>query len=315
MKHSNTIKKYFLMILVALLPMQQLTTSGSKLTTTHIISSTAIVGAIAYATYLHLNQPATTTIPHASTSHIKSIVFDLDGVLSATNKLRAFREIGIPVTLWEIADQMQLPSEKILFDALAGVPAVSTYTSYNKGLRMPQIMIDWQTGAQELPIIRKSITDYLAIASQPESLKNWVVQSAMMMTDPTKFIATRQTIPTNIKLLHELKDKDYKLYILSNWDPTSFPLFKETFPEIFMHKGQDTFDGIMISGNVGIVKPEASIFKKCLHTFHLTAKNTLFIDDEPANIVAAQQSNIKTILCNPHNTQALRDHVIEQLQD
>lgn len=313
MKKILAIKKQFLILMLALLTIQQTQTSDSNMNRFYTISATAIVAALAYAAHLHINEPTSPTIPDATTSSIQSIIFDIDGVLSTTNKLQSFYEVGIPVTLWEITDQMQLPSEKILFDSLAGVPAISTYKSYNKGLLMPQIMIDWQTGAQSLSTIRTSIYNYLATAHQPESVKNWALQTAMMMTDPARLVNTRQAIQANVTLLHELKDKGYKLYILSNWDATSFPLFKAAFPEIFMHHGKETFDDIIISGDIGIVKPESSIFEKCLKKFHLTAQNSLFIDDEPANIAAANQLNIQTILCDPNNSQTLRDHIIEHL--
>ncbi len=313
MKNNSTIKKQCLLLLIALLPMQQTTPSDYTIQRMYTIGATAIVGTLAYATHLHLSQPATPIIPDATNSTIKSIIFDMDGVLSTTNKLRAFYEVGIPTTLWEIIDQMEFPSEKLLFDALANVPAVSTAHSYTKGLQMPQIMIDWQTGAQSLPAIKKAITDSLTATDKPESIKNWVLQTAMMMTNPKKFVATRQTIPANVELLHQLKEKGYKLYILSNWDPNSFPLFKATFPDIFMHNKQETFDGIMISGNVGLVKPNDAIFEKCLSNFNLTAQTALFIDDEPANVTSAEKLGIRTILSNPHNPKALHDQVIQKL--
>ena len=314
MQEKRSIKKYSIILLTALLSTAQLTTSNFFTNNNiQLISSAAIIGALGYGAYVQLNQPTPMTIPDAQHAKIQAIIFDIDGVLSTTNKLRAFQEIGFGTTLWEIIDQQTLPCEKMLFDALAGVSAVSTAKSYTKGLQLPQIMIDWQTGAQSAPIIQKSISDYLATSNLPESLKKWVLQSTIMMMNPQLFIATRQTIPANIILLHELKDKGYKLYILSNWDPASFPLFQATFPEIFMHNNSPTFDGIMISGNVGLVKPQAEIFTKCLNHFGLVAEKTLFIDDEPANIASATKLNIHTILANPHNTQAVRDRVIEQL--
>ena len=280
-----------------------------------IICTAAIIGALGYGAYLHLNQSKPSTIPDTKDAKIQTIIFDIDGVLSATNKLRAFQEIGFAATLWEIIDQQTLPCEKMLFDALAGVPAVATYTSYTKGLRIPQIMVDWQCGTQSTAIIQKTITDHLATSNLPESLKKWVLQSTIMMMQPKLFIATRQTIPANIQMLHELKDKGYKLYILSNWDPASFPLFQTTFPEIFMHNNRPTFDGIMISGYVGVLKPEIQIFKKCLTDFDIIAQQSLFIDDEPVNIAAAKQLGIHTILADPNNPQAVRDDVIEQLKN
>ena len=313
MKMTASIKKYIITFIFVVTPVQQLHSSDFKLDTTQTIATTAVISALAYAAYQQLNQPAQKFIPTADSSNITSIIFDLDGVLCATNKLRAFQEIGIPVTLSYMTNQIQLPSEKILFDALSGVPAISTYKSYNKNLQMPQIMIDWQTGAQDLPIIRKSITDHLKNLDLPKTQKSWALESALMMTDPERFIATRQTIPANIALLYELKEKGYKLYILSNWDSTSFPLFQEKFPEIFLYESKEMFDGIMISGLAGIPKPEIAFFKKCLKDFNIKAESTIFIDDEPANITAAQKVGIKTILSNPSDTKILRKNLIELL--
>ena len=280
------------------------------------LTEATILAAIAYGAYRYYNPPVQTPIPQASTTNKKHIIFDIDGVLSTTNKLRAFHEIGIPETFSYMANQRQLPSEKILFDTLEKVPANSTYKSYNKGLQMPQTMIDWQVGSQDLSLIRQSIINHLKTVNLPKSQINWALQSAMMMTDPEKFIATRQIISANVKLLQELKDKGYKLYILSNWDPSSFPLFQQSFPEIFVTAdNKEMFDGIMISGDAKIVKPEAVIFKKCLEEFNITAQDAIFIDDEPANVVAAQKVGIATILSDPDNTQALRAHLMKELKE
>ena len=309
MKNKSVIKKYLIICIITFLGMQQLHGSDFKITNTHIFGTTAILSAFAYAAYLHANKITPEPIPHANTTDKKAIIFDLDGVLATTNKLQAFYEIGIPKTLFYMQDQMTLPSEKILFDTLAGVPADSTYECYTKGLRMPQIMVDWQIGV-DINKVRQSITDYLATSPLPKSQKNWALQTALMMTNSQQFVATRQMIPANVALVHELKEKGYKLYVLSNWDPTSFPLFKAKFPELFMHKGKPTFDGIMISGDVGIVKPEVGIFKECLKKFNLKAEHTIFIDDEFLNDQGAQKIGITTVLCDPNNTQAVYDDLV-----
>ena len=241
-------------------------------------------------------------------------MFDLDGVLCQTNKMKAFYDIGLPVTLNFIYDQQKLPSEKVVFDTLAGVPAKSIYQSYNKGLLMPQILIDWQTGLQSLAEIQEAIKIYLQNAPLPESQKNWVMESVMMMTTPARFIGTRQIISKNVRLLHELKKAGYKIYILSNWDTQSFPLFQKTFPEIFTYNNAPMFDGIMISGNVGTLKPESRIFKLALEHFNLKPASTIFIDDESANITAAKNYGICTIVANPADPASVRTDLINLLQ-
>ena len=314
MKHTSFLKQCLIICGFISSGTQAVHGNDFQINKMHVLGTTALLSGIAYATYLHMNQLHHQQIPDASTTHKKSIIFDIDGVLSTTNKLQAFYEVGIPTTLRYMQDQMQLPSEKILFDTLANVPAISQYTSYNKGIRMPQIMVDWQIGAQDLKTIRNSIIEYLATSNLPESQKNWALQTALMMTNPQQFIATRTTIPANVALLHELKDKGYKLYILSNWDSSSFPLFKIKFPEIFMHNDKPTFDGIMISGDIKTLKPEMSIFRQCLKKFKLKAEHTIFIDDEPANIQTAQKFGITTVLSDPNNTQAVRDDLITAMK-
>lgn len=279
----------------------------------HTALPVALVLAAIAGGYVYANQSKPQTIPNANQSNIKAIIFDMDGVLSTTNKLRAFQQTGITDTFSYMLGQMTIPCEKILFDTLAGVPAQSKYTSYNKGLQMPQIMIDWQTGAQNIEKIRKDIIEHVTSLAIPESQKKWVIQTALMMTDPEKFVSTRQMIAGNINLLHELKEKSYKLYVLSNWDPQSFKLFQQQFPGIFMYQGQPMFDGIMISGEINIPKPHLDVFKKCLKKFKLQPECTVFIDDEPANIAAATQHKIKTVLSNPHDTAKTRKDLIDIL--
>lgn len=258
--------------------------------------------------------PASQKIPAAAESFIKSLIFDLDGVLTTTNKMQAFYEVGIAAILQYIYSQQSIPSEQVLFEILRSVPARSICQSYNKGRLMPQIMIDWQINAQSLSAIQQAVAQYLQTAPYPQAQKEYVLQTMQMLTTPQKFIRTRQAITPNVQLLHELKNKGYQLYVLSNWDKDSFPLLQANFPEIFIHNNQAIFDGIMISGDVGTVKPELEIFNKILDQYNLNPETSLFIDDEPANIAAAQQLHIGTVLSDPSNTQQLRNDIVRHLR-
>jgi len=300
MQASKIKAKYIVAMVIASISISQLYSNNLKFDLTNLISG-----------FYHTQK---NSLPDATSTSIKAVVFDLDGVLCQTNKMQAFYDIGLPVTLNFIYDQQKLPSEKVLFDTLAGVPAKSTYKSYNKGLLMPQILIDWQTGVQSLVEIQEAIKAYLQTAPFPESQKNWVMESVMMMTTPTRFIGTRQIISANVRLLHELKKAGYKIYILSNWDTQSFPLFQKTFPEIFTYNNLPMFNGIMISGNVGTLKPESRIFKLALEHFNLKPASTIFIDDESANITAAKNYGICTILANPADPASVRTDLMNLLQ-
>ncbi|MBV8660542.1 MAG: HAD-IA family hydrolase [Candidatus Dependentiae bacterium] len=255
-----------------------------------------------------------TMLPAAQDASKKIIIFDLDGVLCTTNQLRACQEIGIETIRQYFFEHFKFPSSQLLFETLEQAPAVTTYDAYNeKGLRMPQIMIDWQVGAQDLRDIQDTMITHISSLDRTITEKNLHIQTILMMTTPTKFITTRQVIPDGIQLARALKKLNYKLYILSNWDPTSFPLFVEKFPDFFTFEGKNLFDGIMISGQERVPKPNKEIFTACLHKFNIQKSQAIFIDDTIENIVEAEKMGIESIHCKNRNIADVKKQLIQIL--
>src|SRR5450432_1581350 len=95
-------------------------------------------------------------------------------------------------------------------------------------------------------------------------------------------------IPQNVTVLRKLKEK-YKLYGLTNWSAETFPIVFKRFPFFKL------FDGIVISGEEKLIKPDKKIFEIILERYHLKAKNALFIDDNMNNIQAAKEIGFVTI--------------------
>ncbi|MGC6769452.1 HAD family hydrolase [Enterococcus sp. LJL51] len=82
------------------------------------------------------------------------------------------------------------------------------------------------------------------------------------------------------QVLLKLKEKGYQLYILSNTS-LAFYQFKDKIP------GLDYFDGIFLSAEWHMIKPEAEIYKTFCSHFQLVPAHCFFIDDMPLNIEAA----------------------------
>ena len=60
------------------------------------------------------------------------------------------------------------------------------------------------------------------------------------------------------------------------------------------------FDGLLISGEDKLIKPDQAIYQLAKKRFNLDPEETVFIDDKLENIEAAQKMNFKTIhLTNP----------------
>ncbi len=106
----------------------------------------------------------------------------------------------------------------------------------------------------------------------------------------------RGTFEESIKVLRQLKDKNYKCYVLSNWSAETFEGIPIDYP--FMQ----LFDGLLISGEDKLIKPDRAIYELAKKRFNLDPEETVFIDDKLENIEAAQKMNFKTIhLINPKN--------------
>ena len=99
---------------------------------------------------------------------------------------------------------------------------------------------------------------------------------------------------TSIELLEELKKQGYLCYVLSNWSAETFLDTKEKFSFL------NFFDGLIISGEEKIIKPDPKIFHLACKRFNLIPEYTVFIDDRIENIEAASRLNFQTIhLTNP----------------
>lgn len=82
------------------------------------------------------------------------------------------------------------------------------------------------------------------------------------------------------ELIRELKEKGYKIYLLSN---ASVDLRK------YFHRipGSQYFDGLMVSAEERLLKPQHEIYRALYSRFRLEPSRCLFIDDSPANIEGA----------------------------
>src|SRR5690554_6312977 len=96
------------------------------------------------------------------------------------------------------------------------------------------------------------------------------------------------TIDANVKLIKPLKDK-YNVYGLTNWSTETLPIAKERY-DFFNY-----LDGIVVSGEEKLIKPNPKIYNVLLNRFGLVAEESLFIDDNAENIETANEIGFKTV--------------------
>lgn len=90
-------------------------------------------------------------------------------------------------------------------------------------------------------------------------------------------------------VIRRLKAAGYGVYGLTNWSAETFPMVRDTYP-VFQE-----FDGIVVSGEEHLLKPDEAIYKCLLERYDLQAEESLFIDDNADNVVGARNVGMKAI--------------------
>jgi len=111
-------------------------------------------------------------------------------------------------------------------------------------------------------------------------------------------------IDSNVELLKFYKEHPvYNVYALSNFPPDYFMEAKDKYDFLSI------FDNKVISGLVGLIKPEPEIYELLLERCKIDPAETVFIDDSMVNIEGARNAGINVILYENHR-QLLDDLII-----
>ena len=74
----------------------------------------------------------------------------------------------------------------------------------------------------------------------------------------------------------------------------------------------DVFDTVVISAEIGVVKPSAGIYELALKQAKVKAGEAVFVDDMPLNIEACEKVGMKGILFNdPEKSLSRLDHLLK----
>jgi putative hydrolase of the HAD superfamily len=104
--------------------------------------------------------------------------------------------------------------------------------------------------------------------------------------------AMRESLHTKaetVALLEKLSARNVPLYCLSNMSSDIFAYLRGR------HSFWGVFRGIVISGDIRMVKPEREIFEFLLQRYGLVAAQTVFVDDNASNVEAARELGIHPV--------------------
>lgn len=171
------------------------------------------------------------------------------------------------------------------------------------------VVFDWNpdhivSRVQPVPELRAALKE--ALLGHPD----WRLFDRGTLTEPelterlqSRLGATRQEVdtildavrnslvekPETIKLMRALQGQGTPLYCLSNMPASIYAHLRKR------HHFWDAFSGIVISGEVQMMKPEPEVFMHLLATFGLRAQETVFVDDLLANVESAKQVGLHAV--------------------
>ena len=115
----------------------------------------------------------------------------------------------------------------------------------------------------------------------------WVQRYDEMLSGP---------ISGTVDILAKLNSQGVPLYALSNWFVETFPAAQKRFEFL------KWFRGVMLSGEVKLLKPDPRIFKLFLKTFAIDPASTVYIDDREPNVEAAMACGMHGLLFTDAST-------------
>ena len=122
-----------------------------------------------------------------------------------------------------------------------------------------------------------SIDDVRAVMEERHPGHGWVVDGYVEHFRSS----LGDTDPDTESLIDDLLAAGVRCVGLSNWSAICFAGIPDDFPVL------QRLEGIVISGEEGVCKPEAEIFRRCEERFGFSAHQALFFDDSAPNVAGA----------------------------
>lgn len=93
-------------------------------------------------------------------------------------------------------------------------------------------------------------------------------------------------IEDTVKIQNALGERGYHLYAITNYNAEKFYLTRDHYDCL------NRFQGIIISGEEGVLKPDPSIYYRLYDRYGLRPDSLLFIDDKYENVMAAKANGM-----------------------
>lgn len=115
------------------------------------------------------------------------------------------------------------------------------------------------------------------------------VPKAFILEDKKDYEESFYLYPEIVDFVKQLKDNGFKTAVMSN-------TMKDHVEVMRKNNGFNNFDVVVLSCEVGLIKPEKEIYLLTLDKLGVKAEESVFIDDKKRNILTAEKLGMKTVL-------------------
>jgi 2-haloacid dehalogenase len=182
----------------------------------------------------------------------------------------------VSVVVWDLGNVLIPWDRRFLYSKLIEDPAELDYFLDNVLTLEENARLDAGTS---LPDVAQSLVD--RYPEHKEMLEAFATRWSETVGEP---------IAESVELLGALINRRIRCIALSNWGWDTFESVQKRFDFL------DWFEGRIISGYEGVVKPDPAIFELMCDRFSFEPASALFIDDSAKNIAAADALGFHTHL-------------------
>lgn len=108
-----------------------------------------------------------------------------------------------------------------------------------------------------------------------------------------------------LEVIKNLKNRGYKVYLLSNLIPYNFEQLKNDFDV-------SIFDDIFLSYEMHMIKPDIKIYEEVIKKIGDNPENMYFFDDKLKNIEAANRCNINGFVATGENIKEIVSKIMQE---
>ncbi len=106
---------------------------------------------------------------------------------------------------------------------------------------------------------------------------------------------TQEVLDHNLAAIRGLRERGYRLALLSNTNPFIASWFLSDSFDGHGHPLSDYFDSLYLSYRLAVMKPDEKIFRIMLEGERVAPQQVLFVDDGASNIAASSRLGMHTL--------------------